>query len=122
MLLAVALVVSLLLLTDGDFQRTLDRVEHLFASIRSLVNQGRAAAVKTLETAAAEDTGSEQLSWDDLDKPPSDQEQPDKEETEQVETEPKPSRATVVDSRVKPNQHLHPTKRQRFNLVLSGKS
>ena len=101
-LLAVALVVSLLLLTDGDFQRTLDRVEHLFASIRSLVNQGRAAAVKTLETAAAEDTGSEQLSWDDLDKPPSDQEQPDKEETEQVETEPKPSRATVVDSRVKP--------------------
>ena len=65
--LAVVLIVSLLLLTDGDLQRTLDRVERMFEGIRSIASQSRAAAVKTLELAKTKDDASEQLTWDDLD-------------------------------------------------------
>ena len=66
-ILATVLVIGLMLLIDGDLQKTLDRFERMFSRIRSAANQGRAAAVKTLESATAKDRTSEQVSWDDLD-------------------------------------------------------
>ncbi|MDE2730056.1 MAG: DNA translocase FtsK 4TM domain-containing protein [Bacteroidota bacterium] len=66
-ILAVVLLVGMLLISDGDLQRSLDRVERLFVHLRSIANQGREAAVRTLETAMVKDQTNEQLSWDDLD-------------------------------------------------------
>lgn len=83
--LAVVLMVSLLLLTDGDLQRTLDRVERMFEGVRSFVSQSRAAAVKTLELAKTKDEASEQLTWDDLDGGSSQSESSDEPQPDVVE-------------------------------------
>ena len=97
-ILAVALLVSLLVLSDGDLQRSLDRVERLFAHIRSIANQGRAAAVRTLETATARDQNNEQLSWDDLDESTDDSEAPEEAPTESVHAEAQPVTEPAKDA------------------------
>ena len=66
-ILGFVLTVSLMLTIDGDIQRSLDRVEHLFASVKSMANRSKATMVKTLEEATAKDPTSEQLTWTDLD-------------------------------------------------------
>lgn len=101
-ILAAVIIVSLLLLSDGDFQRSLDRVERFVTSIRAAVSQGRVAAVKTLETATAKDSASEQLSWDDLDDSSGDVRAPEERTPKKTEKEPEPAAEVAEDSPAAP--------------------